>query len=40
MLQGEITSAKTELQAALSETITLMEQIDEAIDEYGGWPIE
>jgi predicted helicase len=26
--------------AALSETITLMEQIDEAVDEHGGWPIE
>jgi predicted helicase len=25
--------------AALAETITLMEQIDEAIDAYGGWPI-
>ena len=25
---------------ALSETITQMEQIDEVIDEYGGWPIE
>src|SRR5437763_14477226 len=24
--------------AALSETIILMEQIDEAIDEHGGWP--
>jgi len=24
---------------ALAETITLMEQIDEAIDEHGGWPI-
>ncbi len=26
--------------ATLSETITLMEQIDGVIDEYGGWPIE
>jgi predicted helicase len=26
--------------AALAETIKLMEQIDEAIDEHGGWPIE
>jgi predicted helicase len=26
--------------SALSETITLMEQIDETIDEHGGWPIE
>ena len=26
--------------AALAETITLMEQINEAIDEHGGWPIE
>ena len=25
---------------ALAETITLMEQIDEVIDEHGGWPIE
>ncbi len=25
--------------AALAETITLMEQIDEAIDEHGGWPL-
>jgi hypothetical protein len=25
--------------AALAETIQLMEQIDEAIDEHGGWPI-
>lgn len=25
--------------AALGETITLMEQIDEAIEEHGGWPI-
>jgi len=24
---------------ALAETISLMEQIDEAIEEYGGWPI-
>ena len=24
----------------LSETITLMEQIDDVIDEHGGWPIE
>ncbi len=24
---------------ALEETISLMEQIDEAIEEYGGWPI-
>ena len=23
----------------LAETITLMEKIDETIDEYGGWPI-
>lgn len=26
--------------AALTETITLMTQIDEAIEEHGGWPIE
>ncbi len=26
--------------AALAETIQLMEQIDEAIEEHGGWPIE
>jgi len=26
--------------AALAETIELMEKIDEAIEEYGGWPIE
>jgi predicted helicase len=26
--------------AALAETITLMEQVDAAIDERGGWPIE
>jgi len=26
--------------AALAETITLMEKIDEVIDEHGGWPIE
>lgn len=26
--------------AALAETITLMEQIDEAIEEHGGWPIQ
>jgi predicted helicase len=26
--------------AALAETITLMEQVDEAIEEHGGWPIE
>ena len=26
--------------AAMAETITLMEQIDEIIDENGGWPIE
>lgn len=26
--------------AALAATIILMEQIDAAIDEYGGWPIE
>lgn len=25
--------------AALTETITLMEQIDEAIEEHGGWPL-
>ncbi len=25
---------------ALAETITLMEKIDEVIDEHGGWPIE
>ncbi len=25
--------------AALAETITLMEQVDEAIEEHGGWPI-
>jgi len=25
---------------ALAETITLMEQIDTKIEEYGGWPIE
>jgi predicted CopG family antitoxin len=25
---------------ALAETITLMEQIDEVIDEHVGWPIE
>jgi predicted helicase len=25
--------------AALAETITLMEQIDETIDQHGGWPI-
>ena len=25
---------------ALAETITLMEQIDEVIEEHGGWPIE
>ncbi|HVB22228.1 MAG TPA: type ISP restriction/modification enzyme, partial [Ktedonobacteraceae bacterium] len=25
--------------AALAETITLMEQIDEAIEEHGGWPL-
>ena len=24
---------------ALEETISLMERIDEAIEEYGGWPI-
>ncbi len=28
------------LVAALSETITLMGQVDETIDEHGGWPIE
>ena len=26
--------------AALAETITLMEQVDEAIEEHGGWPVE
>jgi hypothetical protein len=26
--------------AALAETIKLMDQIDEAIGEHGGWPIE
>jgi len=26
--------------ASLSETITLMEQVDELIDEHGGWPVE
>jgi type ISP restriction-modification system protein len=26
--------------AALAETIELMEQIDVAIEEHGGWPIE
>ena len=26
--------------AALAETITLMANIDEVIDEHGGWPIE
>jgi len=26
--------------AALAETITLMERVDAAIDECGGWPIE
>jgi Type ISP C-terminal specificity domain len=26
--------------AALDETIGLMEQIDVAIEEHGGWPIE
>jgi hypothetical protein len=26
--------------AALAETIKLMDQIDEVIDEHGGWPIE
>jgi hypothetical protein len=26
--------------AALGETIELMQQIDEAIEEHGGWPIE
>ena len=26
--------------AALAETITLMQQIDEVIDEYGGWPMQ
>ena len=26
--------------AALAETITLMTNIDEVIEEYGGWPIE
>lgn len=26
--------------AALAETITLMDKIDEIIDEHGGWPIE
>jgi len=26
--------------AALAETITLMEQIDEVIEEHGGWPIQ
>ncbi len=26
--------------AALAETMTLMERLDEAIDECGGWPIE
>ena len=26
--------------AALSETIELMGQIDKAIEEHGGWPIE
>jgi predicted helicase len=26
--------------AALAETITLMEQVDAAIDECGGWPVE
>ncbi len=26
--------------AALAETITLMEKIDETIEEHGGWPIE
>ena len=25
--------------AVLAATIALMEQIDEAIEEYGGWPI-
>ncbi len=26
--------------AALAETITLMQQVDTAIDERGGWPLE
>jgi hypothetical protein len=26
--------------AALGETIELMRQVDEEIEEYGGWPIE
>lgn len=26
--------------AALAETISLMDKIDEGIDEHGGWPIE
>jgi hypothetical protein len=26
--------------AALAETILLMEQIDEVIEDHGGWPIE
>ncbi len=26
--------------AALAETIELMGQIDEVVDEYGGWPIQ
>lgn len=26
--------------AALAETITLMREIDEAIEEHGGWPIQ
>ncbi len=25
--------------AALGETITLMEQIDETVEDHGGWPI-
>ena len=26
--------------AALTETITLMERIDEAIEKHGGWPVQ
>jgi hypothetical protein len=26
--------------AALAETMALMEQVDEVIEEYGGWPVE
>lgn len=26
--------------SALGETISLMDQIDEAIEDHGGWPIE